>query len=108
MSLEMKHQQVTWKHYVSAAVISFFIPFLAELLQTGWTLWANPYRDYQASLHNEDLTSPLYWLRNAFLGLIIFLILCLVIKRPLLCWIVVVAFLIGIAVLLQMSTAVVR
>jgi hypothetical protein len=86
---------VTWKHYVWAAVVSFFIPFLAMLLQTGWTLWAHPHRQYQASLDANELSDPMFWLRNGTLGLLIFLVLCLVIRRPLLRWMVVVAFLAG-------------
>ena len=105
---DTNRQQVTWKHYVSAAGISFFIPFLAQLLQTGWTFCAHPYRLYQASLEDVDLTSPPYWLGNAYLGLVIFLILCLIIKRPLLCWIVAAVFLVGFAVFLQTGTAAVR
>ena len=94
-----------WKHYVYAAVMSFFIPFLAMLLQTGWTLWAHPYRLYQASLHDVDLSSPIFWLGNASLGLLIFLILCLVIKSPLRCWIVMVTFLVGLTCLLMLGNS---
>jgi hypothetical protein len=99
----MRYQQVTWKHYVSAAGMSFFIPFLAQLLQTGWTLWAHPYRLYQASLGDADLSSPIFWLENAYGGLLIFLILCLVIRRPQLCWTVAVAFLVGFTCFLVMT-----
>jgi hypothetical protein len=99
----MKYQQVTWKHYVSAAGISLFIPLLALLLQTGWTLLAHPYRLYQASLVDADLSSPVFWREDASLGLLIFLILCLIIKRPWICWMVALAFLVGFTCLLVMT-----
>lgn len=95
-----KPQRLTWKHYLWAAVISFFVPFLALLLQSGWTLLAHPYRLYQASLCEADLSSPLFWVGDGTFGLLIFLILSLVIKKPLICWIVAILFLVGLTCVL--------
>jgi hypothetical protein len=91
----MKNQTAIWKDYVYAGVASVCIPFLAMLLQTGWTFWAYPSRLCQASLNHVDLGAPSFWLGNGQLGLLVFLSLCLVIKHSVRCWMVAVAYLLG-------------
>ena len=96
----IKNQTAIWNEYVYAGVASLCIPFLAVLLQTGWTFWAHPSRLYQASLNQFDLGAPSFWLGDGMLGLLVFLSLCLVIKHAVRCWIVAVAYLFGLTCLL--------
>jgi hypothetical protein len=98
----MKDKAVTWKNYIYAGVGSAGIPFLALLLQTGWTFLAHSNRLYQASLNQTNLASPLFWTGDCVLGLLIFLCLCLVIKNPVRCWIVAATFLVGMTCFLIM------
>jgi hypothetical protein len=86
-----QRQQVTWKHYVSVAVISFFIPFLAACIQSAWVMAWNNWSTRMTSASLLHVSDPLFWLEDATLGLLSFLILCLVIKIPLRRWIVMAA-----------------
>ena len=85
-----QYQRVSWRQYLFAAVIAYVIPLAAFGIQSGWVA-ARGIRLYQASLNVSDLAVPMFWLRNAALGLLNFLILCLVIKHPLRRWMVAIA-----------------
>jgi hypothetical protein len=89
-----QHQRVSWRHYLSAAVIAYAIPLAAFGIQSGWVA-ARGIRLYQASLNMSDLAGPTFWLRNAFLGLLNFLILCLFIRNPVLRWLVAISLCAG-------------
>jgi hypothetical protein len=76
-----QQQRISWRQYLSAAVIAYAIPLTAFGIQSGWVA-ARGIRLYQASLEVSDLATPTFWLGNAVFGLLNFLILCLVIKNP--------------------------